>query len=223
MVLCGILFVLYTGISGEFLPQELGFGSGMTCWRRLRDWHQAGVWQQLHEALLAELNAAGALDWSRAVIDSSHVRALPGVGEFTALVMMAEIGDITRFGSARKLASWAGLTPTVRGSDLTVRHGHIPRAGPGPAAVGAQPGRADRQAVPGLRCQLRGHRQTAREEDRHHRDRPRAGDPRLAPAFRDGTRRCQHAAAAAVRRRVAKPRVSSLLRHEPAPAPRSII
>ena len=50
---------------------------------------------------------------------------LPGVGEFTALVMLAEIGDITRFGSARKLASWAGLTPTVRGSDLHVRHGHI--------------------------------------------------------------------------------------------------
>ena len=58
------------------MPQELGFGSGMTCWRRLRDWHEAGVWQQLHESLLAELNAAGALDWSRAVIDSSHVRAV---------------------------------------------------------------------------------------------------------------------------------------------------
>jgi transposase len=62
----------------EFLPQELGFGSGMTCWRRLRDWHEAGVWQQLHEALLAELNAAGALDRCKAVIDSSHVRALKG-------------------------------------------------------------------------------------------------------------------------------------------------
>ena len=56
-------------------------------------------------------------------------RTLPGVGEFTALVMLAEIGDITRFGSARKLASWAGLTPTVRGSDLTVRHGHISKQG----------------------------------------------------------------------------------------------
>ncbi len=42
---------------------------------------------------------------------------------------MAEIGDITRFASARKLASWAGLTPTVRGSDLTVRHGHISKQG----------------------------------------------------------------------------------------------
>jgi transposase len=77
-VLSGILSVLYTGIPWEFLPQELGFGSGMTCWRRLRDWHQAGAWQQLHEQLLAELNAAWALDWSRAVIDSSHVRALKG-------------------------------------------------------------------------------------------------------------------------------------------------
>ncbi|MFE2688585.1 IS5 family transposase [Streptomyces mirabilis] len=68
-VLSGILFVLYTGIPWEFLPQELGFGSGMTCWRRLRDWNDAGVWQRLHESLLAELNAAGALDWSTAVID----------------------------------------------------------------------------------------------------------------------------------------------------------
>ncbi len=55
---------------------------------------------------------------------------LPGVGQFTALVMLAEIGDVTRFGSARELASWAGLTPTVRGSDLKVRHGHISRQGP---------------------------------------------------------------------------------------------
>jgi transposase len=77
-VLCGILFVLYTGISWEFLPQELGSGSGMTCWRRLRDWHEAGVWQQLHELLLAGLHAAGALGWSKAVIDSSHVRAVKG-------------------------------------------------------------------------------------------------------------------------------------------------
>jgi len=55
---------------------------------------------------------------------------LPGVGESTALVLLAEIGDITRFGSARKLAAWAGLTPTVRGSDRTVRHGHISKQGP---------------------------------------------------------------------------------------------
>ena len=55
---------------------------------------------------------------------------LPGVGQYTALVLLAEIGDVTRFGSARKLAAWAGLTPTVRGSDRTVRHGHISKQGP---------------------------------------------------------------------------------------------
>jgi transposase len=55
---------------------------------------------------------------------------LPGVGPFTAMVLLAEIGDIGRFGSARKLAAWAGLTPTVRGSDRTVRHGHISKQGP---------------------------------------------------------------------------------------------
>ncbi|HWG64509.1 MAG TPA: transposase [Streptosporangiaceae bacterium] len=55
---------------------------------------------------------------------------LPGVGPFTALVLLGEIGDITRFGSARKLASRVGLTPTVRGSDRTVHHGHISKQGP---------------------------------------------------------------------------------------------
>jgi transposase len=54
---------------------------------------------------------------------------LPGVGPFTAMVILAETGDISRFGSARKLAAWAGLTPTVRGSDRTVRHGHISKQG----------------------------------------------------------------------------------------------
>ncbi|MGW7283636.1 IS5 family transposase [Streptomyces sp. NPDC054844] len=77
-VLCGILFVLHTGIQWQHLSHELGFGSGMTCWRRLRDWNEAGVWQRLHEVLLAELNAAARLDWSRAVVDSSHIRALKG-------------------------------------------------------------------------------------------------------------------------------------------------
>jgi len=108
---------------------------------------------------------------------------LPGVGEFTALVMLTQIGDTARFGSARKLASRAGLTPAVRGPDLTVRHGHIPRAGLSLAAAGAEPGGADRQAVPGLRRRLRGLRQAAGQQDRHHRDRPQAADPRLAPSF----------------------------------------
>ena len=77
-VLNGILFVLTTGIAWQRLPRELGFGSGMTCWRRLRDWQQSGVWQKIHEMLLAELRAADAIDFSRAVADSSSVRAVFG-------------------------------------------------------------------------------------------------------------------------------------------------
>lgn len=77
-VLRGILYVLHTRIQWEYLPQGLGFGSGMTCRRRLRDWNEAGVWQRLHVVLSAELNAASRLDWSRCVVDSSHVRAVKG-------------------------------------------------------------------------------------------------------------------------------------------------
>ena len=77
-VLAGILFVLKTGIPWEDLPQEMGCGSGMTCWRRLAEWTGAGVWQRLHQVLLDELDDAGQIDWSRAVVDSSHVRAKGG-------------------------------------------------------------------------------------------------------------------------------------------------
>jgi len=74
----GILFVLYTGISWTHLPAELGFGSGVTCWRRLDEWQKAGVWERLHAVLLARLRAAGEIEWSRAVADASHVQAKKG-------------------------------------------------------------------------------------------------------------------------------------------------
>jgi len=74
----GIVFVLHTGIAWRHLPLELGFGSGSTCYRRLDEWQQAGVWERLHALLLAELRAAGELEWSRAVADSSHVQAKKG-------------------------------------------------------------------------------------------------------------------------------------------------
>jgi transposase len=74
----GILFVLYTGITWQQLPLELGFGSGQTCWRRLGCWQEAGVFEDLHRILLAELNAASLIDWTRACVDASHVRAKKG-------------------------------------------------------------------------------------------------------------------------------------------------
>ena len=74
----GILFVLRTGIPWEYLPQEMGCGSGMTCWRRLRDWQEAGIWEKIHRALLDRLGGADQIDFSRAVADSASVRALFG-------------------------------------------------------------------------------------------------------------------------------------------------
>ena len=77
-VLAGILFVLATGIAWQRLPQKLGYGSGMTCWRRLHEWQQAGVFQRLHQLLLTRLRQADRLDLSRAVCDSASLRALLG-------------------------------------------------------------------------------------------------------------------------------------------------
>jgi transposase len=73
----GILFVLKTGIPWEDLPQEMGC-CGMTCWNRLKVWQQCGVWDKIHQTLLAKLQQADRIDWSRAVIDSASVRAVGG-------------------------------------------------------------------------------------------------------------------------------------------------
>jgi transposase len=75
LCLQGILYVLYNDIAWQLLPLELGFGFGQTCWRSLERWRKAGVFDQLHRILLAELNAADQLDWSRACADGSHIRA----------------------------------------------------------------------------------------------------------------------------------------------------
>ena len=77
-VLTGILFVLKTGIPWEDLPREMGCGSGMSCWRYLQRWQQAGVWNKVHKALLDRLRADEQIDLSMAVVDSSHVRAVGG-------------------------------------------------------------------------------------------------------------------------------------------------
>jgi transposase len=76
--LTGILFVLQSGIPWEMLPQEIGCGSGMTCWRRLRDWQSAGVWDRLQRALLDRLGRRNAIDFRRAALDSASVAAKRG-------------------------------------------------------------------------------------------------------------------------------------------------
>ena len=76
--LAGIIFVLKSGIPWEMLPQEMGCGSGSTCWRRLRDWEEAGVWEKLHRVLLDRLGEADEIDWERASLDSASVPAKRG-------------------------------------------------------------------------------------------------------------------------------------------------
>jgi transposase len=76
--LTGIVFVLKSGIPWEMLPQEMGCGSGMTCWRRLKEWQAAGVWERLHLILLNRLGEADRIDWERACVDSASIPAKRG-------------------------------------------------------------------------------------------------------------------------------------------------
>ncbi len=76
--LTGIVYVLRTGMPWRFVPLELGCGSGVTCWRRLHEWTEAGVWPRIHQKLLGVLGRRGRIDASLAVMDSASVRALFG-------------------------------------------------------------------------------------------------------------------------------------------------
>jgi transposase len=76
--LTGIVFLLRTGLPWRFIPMELGCGSGVTCWRRLRDWTEAGIWPKLHEKLLEAMGEKGKLDASLVIADSASFRALFG-------------------------------------------------------------------------------------------------------------------------------------------------
>ena len=112
-VLAGIVFVLKTGIPWEYLPQEMGCGCGMTCWRRLRDWNAAGVWQRLHRALLDKVNAADKIDWSRAVVDSASTRAMHG-GEKrgqTRRIDARRARSTTCWSTARDARRWRSRRP----------------------------------------------------------------------------------------------------------------
>ena len=147
-VLAGIIFVLRSGIPWEMLPRGLG-GSGMTCWRRLRDWQRAGVWARLHRALLEQLSDAGQLDWSRASLDSAS-------------------------GAARRGGAETGPNPTDRGKAGTKRHVVVDRRG---TPLGLRLSPANRHdsmmlaptldAVPGVR---RGRGRPRKRPDKLHAD-----------------------------------------------------
>jgi transposase len=113
----GILFVLHTGVAWQYLPGELGFGSGVTCWRRPDEWLRAGVWGRLHELLLTWLRAAGEIEWARTIVDSSRVQAKKGA---------------PRRGRARS----AGAVPAPSTiSSLTSRGSRSPSRSPGRTAT----------------------------------------------------------------------------------------
>jgi transposase len=76
--LTGILFVLKSGIPWEMLPQEMGCGSGVTCWRRLKEWQEAGVWERLLSVLLDRLGGDDQIEWERASLDSAIIPAKRG-------------------------------------------------------------------------------------------------------------------------------------------------
>ena len=101
--LTGIIFVLKSGIPWEMLPQELRCGSGVTCWRRLRDWQEAWVWEQLHQTVLDRLGEADQLDWSRASLDSASIPAKKG-GHIPARIRRI------RANRARSATWWSSAT-----------------------------------------------------------------------------------------------------------------
>jgi hypothetical protein len=70
------------------LPQEMGYGSGVTCWRRLRDWQRAGIWQLIHFVLLDWLARKGQIDWSLVVVDGSSIGAVFGANRLVPTLLI---------------------------------------------------------------------------------------------------------------------------------------
>lgn len=119
-VLTGILFVLMSGIPWEMLPQEMGCGSGMTCWRRLRDWQRTGVWDRLHQELLNRLRGAQKIDLSRVVVDSSSVRAVHGGKKLdrTPPIAARRAANTTSV-SKRRASRWRWILTAANRNDIT--------------------------------------------------------------------------------------------------------
>lgn len=112
--LSGILFVLRSGIPWEMLPLEMGCGSGVTCWRRLREWQAAGLWERLHRHLLETLHQAGMIDWSRAALDSASIPAKKRLSWLSSVVLVFD--DLTRRVPAQ---GWRAAPPPWAAAPLT--------------------------------------------------------------------------------------------------------
>ena len=117
----GIIFVLRTGCPWRLLPKELGCGNGTTCWRRLRDWQEAGVWERLHTTVLNWLGDEAAIDWSRASVDSLSVRAKrgarrPGRTRPTAASLAPSTTSSSTRGASPSPSASRRPTPTTRPS-----------------------------------------------------------------------------------------------------------
>jgi transposase len=110
--LAGIVFVLRTGCPWRLLPKQLGCGSGTTCWRRLRDWQDAGVWERLHTMLLNWLGDEAAVDWSRASVDSLTVRAKRGASRPVRTPQTAaSLAPSTTSPSIGMASRWPSVSP----------------------------------------------------------------------------------------------------------------
>src|ERR671913_180554 len=148
--LAGIVFVLKTGIPWQMLPTELGCGSGMTCWRRLRDWQAAGVWARLHRALLDRLRPGHTIGWCPCCIDSASVPAKGGRGYRTEPDGSGQAGDEAPRPGRRQ------RRPARPGADVGERPrqhdaGAGARRGAAGAAMRRPPPQASRQAPRGQR------------------------------------------------------------------------
>jgi transposase len=169
--LTGILFVLKTGLPWQDLPHEMGCGCGMTCWNRLRDWQAAGIWDQSHEILLAQLRHADQSDCHRFIVATSHVRAVGG-GEQTGPSPV----DRRKKGSKHALLTDGQGVPLV----LDVLPAHTPDANQAVPLVAAVPPRGGKPGHPRQRPdKVTGDRGFDDEAERQ-KLRDRGVDPELA-------------------------------------------
>ena len=123
---------------------EEGIRPPVSLWTQTgHEWLEDLELSELHRRVVGDCEVLLAILESRIIgleatirADARHdpwveaMRTIPGIGLLTAMTLTAEIGDIARFPTARKLCAWAGLTPSMRNSDRKAHHGHITKDGP---------------------------------------------------------------------------------------------